>query len=309
MSFNLSDNCIDSILNILGYFLATIQLSICNETFSNIVHNFPRTIHKARLYANLDRDEFRKFIVCPKCCKLYTFEQSSVVRNGKKESKLCDHNAFPNHPQERYRQPCGASLMKTVLSADGRKQSLYPYKTFCYQSLKVALQRLLDRDSIRKALARKIEENADCYYDVYDGRVWREFKDKLGNPYFNDRRNLAGIFNIDWFQPFKNSEYSLGALYLVLLNLPREIRFRKENILLVGLIPGPKEPEHDVNPFLRPLVNELLLFWKGVELYENKDSVLYRFVLVCISSDLPATRKCCGFLSYNAKKGIFVSSS
>lgn len=40
-------------------------------------------------------------------------------------------------------------------------------------------------------------------------------------------------------------------------------------------------------------------------MYEDNDLALYRFVLLCISSDLPATRKCCGFLSYNAKKGKF----
>ena len=133
------------------------------------------------------------------------------------------------------------------------------------------------------------------------------FKDPNGQQYFKDRRNLAGIFNIDWFQPFEGSEHSLGAMYLVLLNLPREMRFKKENILLVGLIPGPHEPELNVNTYLTPFVNELLQFWKGVHLYEDNDLTLYRFVLLCISSDLPATRKCCGFLSYNAKKGIFFS--
>ena len=36
--------------------------------------------------------------------------------------------------------------------------------------------------------------------------------------------------------------------------------------MLVGLIPGPPEPAHDLNSFLEPLVEDLLHFWDGIEL-------------------------------------------
>ena len=55
--------------------------------------------------------------------------------------------------------------------------------------------------------------------------------------------------------------YYSGAIYLTVMNLPRSIRNKKENILLAGLIPGPQEPEHDLNSFLEPLVEDLLHFW------------------------------------------------
>ena len=122
--------------------------------------------------------------------------------------------------------------------------------------------------------------------------------------FFSDRRNLGGLLNVDWFQPFANSEHSVGVIYIVLLNLSRSIRFHPENVIIVGIIPGPKEPELVINSFLEPLVDDLLLFWNGIYLKENSEDALYRFVLLGTSSDLPATRKCCGFLSYNALKGI-----
>ena len=50
------------------------------------------------------------------------------------------------------------------------------------------------------------------------------------------------------------------------MNLPRSIRNKQENILLAGLIPGPQEPEHDLNSFLEPLVEDLLHFWDGIDL-------------------------------------------
>lgn len=44
---------------------------------------------------------------------------------------------------------------------------------------------------------------------------------------------------IDFFQPMKHrKDYSVGVLYLVLLNLPRAERFKWENVLVVGIIPA-----------------------------------------------------------------------
>lgn len=304
MTFTVSDNSVQILLNIIGYFLTMLQFCLQGDRFNNVLEMFPDTLFKARKYVGFDKDEFFKFVVCPKCTRLFTYDQAYVTENGIRKTNKCDFVEYPNHPQLRFRGPCGAALMKTVVSADGRKTSLYPHKIYCYQSLKISLQRLIERKEIYTALKRKIEKHDTCYYDVYDGATWHNFTDSLGEPYFSDKRNLAGMFNIDWFQPFEGSDHSIGALYMVLVNLPREIRFKRENVILIGIIPGPKEPALNVNSFFKPLVNKLLAFWKGVSLFEKNQLQLYRFVLLCISSDLPATRKCCGFLSYNAKKGI-----
>ena len=49
--------------------------------------------------------------------------------------------------------------------------------------------------------------------------------------------------NVDWFQPYERGVYSVGAIYLTIQNLPHDERYKTENIILVGVIPGPKEPE------------------------------------------------------------------
>ena len=92
----------------------------------------------------------------------------------------------------------------------------------------------------------------------------------------------------------------MGVIYLVFVNLSREIRFRKENVIIIGVIPGPKEPKGNINFFLKPLVDELLDLWNGVFIKENDGEAYYKFDL---PSDLPVTRKLCGFTSYNATKG------
>ena len=64
--------------------------------------------------------------------------------------------------------------------------------------------------------------------------------------------------------PYKHTNHSCGVIYLVLMNLPREERFKPENVIIVGIIPGPKELKGDINSFLKPLVDELIDFWDGV---------------------------------------------
>ena len=44
------------------------------------------------------------------------------------------------------------------------------------------------------------------------------------------------MLNVDWFNPFKRSQYSVGAIHLVILNFPRSEQFRRENLILAGII-------------------------------------------------------------------------
>lgn len=84
------------------------------------------------------------------------------------------------------------------------------------------------------------------------------------------------------------------AIYLTILNLPRDERYKIENTVLVGLIPGPSEPKR-INPFLNLLVDELLHLWEGVLVSSESHTFTLRAMLMCFISDVPATRKICGF--------------
>ena len=52
---------------------------------------------------------------------------------------------------------------------------------------------------------------------------------------------------------------------MTIMNLPHNLRNKPENILLVGILPGPSEPTN-INGFLKPLVDELNEFWASKEL-------------------------------------------
>ena len=61
-----------------------------------------------------------------------------------------------------------------------------------------------------------------------------------------------------------SSEYSIGVMYMAVNYLPRQLRYKRENIILAGIIPGPKEPKLTLNSFLKPLVEDLKEFWSGI---------------------------------------------
>jgi len=92
----------------------------------------------------------------------------------------------------------------------------------------------------------------------------------------------------------------------VIQNLPRSIRYKRENVILVGLIPGPKEPKFTVNSFLQPLVQELKELWSGVTLPCPSSPLKYVYIraaLTCCACDVPTTRKLCGFVGHNTSLG------
>ena len=156
---------------------------------------------------------------------------------------------------------------------------------------------------------RKRTVSEDVFAGVYDGQVWKDLQFIDGSPYLAapyNYYNLCFMMNVDWFNPYEESQYSVGAIYLIVMNLPRAYRYKFENILLVGLIPGPKEPSLHINSYLNPLVHDLNILFDGVT-YSTPQSLLgssiVRALLACICSDLPPTRKQCGFLSHSASLG------
>ena len=135
--------------------------------------------------------------------------------------------------------------------------------------------------------------------DIYDRHVWKVFANFNGRQFLSEPHSLAFSLNVDWFQPFKHATDSVGAIYRSILNLPRSLQYRPENIILCGIIPGHKEPK-DLNVHLQLLIQELLLIWEGSML----DIPPYGPIQIsCSTSDLPATRKVCGFASHSASFG------
>ena len=86
----------------------------------------------------------------------------------------------------------------------------------------------------------------------------------------------------------------------------RIIRIKKENVILVGIIPALKHEPKSLNHFLEPAVDELNALWKGVKVNTYKSpstAVEIQAAVLCFASDIPAARKLCGFLGHCPKRG------
>lgn len=297
--FSLSDAASNYILKFLTVFLGLFSQIISPGNV--IVAKVPSSIYTMRQMLG-GIVEFTRFVVCRKCHHVYKLKNCKD-RNGL--SKKCEFVIFPNHPQRRMRQPCGTILLKTV-ELSSCKKILYPHLTYCYLSIETSLQSMLLRPSFITACSKwkTREVKSGVLQDIYDGRLWKEFQVCNNVPFLSEPYNFAFTINLDWFQPFKHSTYSIGAIYMTVMNLPRDLRNRQENVLLVGILPGPSEPTN-INSYLEPLVRELNEFWQGKELmiYNESEKKLVRCALLCASCDLPAGRKLCGFLSHTARNG------
>ena len=92
-----------------------------------------------------------------------------------------------------------------------------------------------------------------------------------------------------------------SIVYIAISNLPRS-RYKRENMLLVGVIQGPHEPSLHINSFLEPVVDELLKLWKGIKMITPERKQIVQAVVLCNSSDVPATRNVGGFVGHGTLK-------
>ncbi|KAG1083805.1 hypothetical protein G6F42_022059 [Rhizopus arrhizus] len=230
-----------------------------------------------------------RLVVCPECHTLYQPEEVHC------DSK-CTFSEF--------RITCNTPLFKPVTIGASK---MYANKVSAFNSIKYALTVMFSRPGFESAIEawRYRTRHNNTMYDIYDGQFWNEFKDRDGNVFTSQARSLLFTLNVDWFQSSKRTVYSVGAVYLTINNLPRSIRYKKENIILVCVIPGPKEPKDtQINNYLQVLVKDLKELYYGDFFTCTAESpnapVQVRAALFLIACDIPASRKVSGFTSFNA---------
>ena len=191
------------------------------------------------------------------------------------------------------------------LQMSPKHMKFHPRMVYPYHSVIKSLQQLLNRrgfwDKCQEWRKQVLPGNVKT--DIYQGNVWKELS---STGFLSHVNSLARMLNVDWFRSHKHSPGSVGVIYLMLLNLPCHERYKLENIVVVGILPGPSEPKITANTFLEPLVRELQELWACKHRFTVSGSFLKRPIkvgLICVSSDIPATRKIGGFLGHMAAQG------
>ena len=140
-----------------------------------------------------------------------------------------------------------------------------------------------------------------------DGSQWRKI-DRTYTNFALDARNIRFSLSTDGMNPFgeMSSGHSTCPATLCIYNLPPWLCMKRKFIMMPILIPGPKQPGNDIDVYLRPLVEELLLLrhkegvrmWDG---YKQEDFNLRALLFVTIN-DWPALSN----LSGQSNKGYRV---
>ena len=217
--------------------------------------------------------------------------------------EICTFRETRNGP------PCGAKLLR--LGKNPR-----PIRLFSYQRLVSWLGRLLCRSEIKVLLDASQATGMIPHHgpvdDILQSEEVRKFLGPDGLPFFQVRgsegRYLFSLF-VDWFHPRGNrhggAAYSAGVIFMVCLNLPPALRYKRENIYLAGVIPGPRAPTlQEVNHFIEPLAVELGDLWfKGAQFKHTalrEGGRMARCAVIPLVCDLGAGRKVSGHASHSS---------
>ena len=283
-----------ALLALLSIIATMLQvLGSHNSTLQFLAKHIPTSEYKLKQsLPHKGKDQFTKYVVCKRCYSLYKLHE--LMKKSRCSQIHCSHIAWPDHPHQERRQPCGTPLLHEVTFSH-KENLFYPQYIYCYNIIVQSLSDLLSRPGIPEQLELWRHRSVPSGHlgDVYDGKIWKEFVAITDGFSLSKPRHYAGILNVDWFQPFKNGTTSVGVIYLALMNFPRHLRFKRENVLLVGIIPALKPESASPNAFLKPLVDVLKAMWEDGVLLTTSQSptfrLQHRLALLCVSCDIPAS--------------------
>ncbi|CUA77659.1 hypothetical protein RSOLAG22IIIB_12749 [Rhizoctonia solani] len=208
---------------------------------------------------------------------------------------------------------CFAGKYRNLTSCPYCREERYnsagsPRRCFRYSPLIPQLRALFqDPEMVKKLRYRVLCDTlreAGLIQDVFDSEHYLKLRETLLDPegdyhFFDDPRDFALGVSTDGFTLFKRRRRGMSTAWPILIinyNLHPRIRTRLENVICVGVIPGPKQCK-DLNSFLVPLLDELLELEAGVECSAppgpdtRGSNFVFRAFLMTIFGDIPAVAK------------------
>ena len=204
---NLSDNgltwLLQLLLQLLFHFLQALNIHIPDEILAELIAVFPCSLYMVRKYLNINRDNFTKYVVCPKCTKCYNYDEClRKAENGIIVTKCCSNVSFSRGKAVRW----NSKLVKKVVLKDNQiKYS--PVFYYCYNGIINCLEEIVSRKGESESCERWRQATPSNHMtDIYDGKLWDDFKTVDGKDFLNCPRNYGLMLNFDFFSAYETQE-------------------------------------------------------------------------------------------------------
>lgn len=233
---------------------------------------------------------------CPRCSRIYP-PASKPNQLGMLYQERCTGTDL-------LKRPCNARLVRPRLV--GNRKEWRAVRRFPFRDPTTFIADLYCRPDLEAVMDSMRADIRDPCEDIWDAELLSNFEGPDGLPFCHREGQLAFALAIDWFNPYMNLEakkkWSIGAVYLICLNIPPDARYKIENVCLVAIIPGPREPSLEgVNHFLLPIIEAFLRLWApGLWISSTPQHPygrLIRAIIAIVIADLIGARHVAGLVS------------
>lgn len=287
------------ILGVLDIGITTALLEYASTKLPKLA--IPSDLRTALQVFHLE-PSLKTFICCPRCFALYTPDSRGNFPDQ------CTHRTSVSSPQ------CQAGLKK---SAGKRKDKPVPHKVYQHQSITEWWGRMLSRPGIEAACEEYTRSSnfsaSDNASDIWNATRLQQMRFRDGHTSITGPPEVGRyVFSmaIDWFlvdeAKVGRTKRSVGGIYACCQNLPFHLRYLKENMCLVGIIPGPKKTHaQTLNHFLDKIVDDFVHLYNGTwytKTHQYPTGRLAYGMLGPVISDLDAARIIGGFTHHQHRR-------
>ena len=154
--------------------------------------------------------------------------------------------------------------------------TVQPRKRFKYLPVLPRIKRMYSIPSLAKLMQEHITVSSDSEHstvvnDIHQSVTWKNLYSADG-AYKGDVSAVSFSLCTDGMNPFSKEKvaYSMWPITLSILNLPSHIRTKFGSLLLVGIIPGSKEPRN-MDPYLQLVIEDVRSFssYEIIDSYRN----------------------------------------
>ena len=147
-----------------------------------------------------------------------------------------------------------------------------PRKKFFHLPLESRLRRMFSQEHIAKLFQEHLKpvseaSNSTTFSSIHDTYTWKDWYSADGI-HSGDKRAVSFGMCTDGVNPFSKEKvnYSMWPIILFPLNFPPNIRRLFSSMMLVGIIPGPKEMS-SIDPYMKIVVEDVKAL-NEVEMYD-----------------------------------------